>query len=366
MRREALDRSGAQRSRPWRMMRVSPSAPLVPMPTANGDSNRNVDAAANASSSAPGEEVSTADPAAVGDAMAVDPEPVGESAFASALPRAETEGSQDTMGTQVNAGPPGHPGNNPMGNLTIVFLTGDGRGQENPHNDAPTAGDGQNNTPFGTTGGQPPSSPGGSLVMTFGTGHPPPNFGRMPHPPPNLVHMPGDPNSPLVRLHGDNDTAPSDSDAEQRSNAGTTPNRDPVLPRMPPVLFAFGQNMNPFATQDVVHVRSDAVWNPPAPKSSLRQWLHKRERDLGIVCDDPHCKRVHVQSDLDGDSDSSKELMRLNGFSTFDALCEHRFHEACLVQANTFNEELHPLDSERAVLRCPQCRKQGWATISPA
>ena len=347
-------------------MRVSPSAPLVPVPTVNGDSNQGQDAVANASSGAPGEEASTANPAAAGDAMAVDPEPIGDNAPASVSPRAETEGPQDTMGTQANAGPPGHPGNNPMGNLTIVFLTGDGRGQENPHNDAPAAGDGQNNTPFGTTGGQPPSTPGGSLVMTFGTGNPPPNFGRMPHPPPNLVHMPGDPNSPLVRLHGDNATTPSDSDAEQRSNAGTTPNRDPVLPRMPPVLFAFGQNMNPFTPQDVEHVRSDAVWNPPAPKSSLRQWLHKRERDLGIVCDDPHCKRVHVEPDVEGDTGSNEELMRLNGFSTFDALCEHRFHEACLVQANTFNEELHPLDSERAVLRCPQCRKQGWAAISPA
>jgi hypothetical protein len=284
-------------------------------------------------------------------------EPDGGTGLASGSSR--TEGPQE-RGNGMTANnpivdprllPPGHPGDHPMGGLTIVLLSGDGDGPESPHSAAPIDGNGQNTFPFGTTtttttttttAGRPPSVPEGSLVITFGGGPPPPPHG-----------------------------ATSNGDAEQRPSSESTANGPAARPRLPPVIFTFGQNtpagINPFAAPDVVHVRSDAVWNPPAPKKSLRQWLHARERDLGIVCDDPHCKHVRVQADVVDDLDNDEELMRLNGFSTFDALCEHRFHVGCLVQANTFNGELHPLDSEgaRAALRCPQCRKQGWAAIRP-
>ena len=241
-------------------------------------------------------------------------------------------------------------GHHVMDGLTIVFLSGESVPPSDRLSGPPPLTEGESARHHSSSEANPdrPAQPlAGSVVSDIGSGPPPPA-----HP-------------------GHASEQPAGSPLSTNSNPG--PQADPqpgsAQPRLPPLILAFGQNMaaglNPFAApEDLVYVRSDAAWSPPAPKNSLRQWLHKRERDLNIVCDDPHCR--YVRPDVINDFD--EELVQLNAFLTYDALCEHRYHASCLRDASCASGNYQPLGDQgsRAALRCLQCRKQGWATMDAA
>lgn len=306
------------------------------------------------------------------------------------------DGHQDLHESAPGSGPFGHHPNQ----LTIVILNhlprdetaandsigGGGASEQTPQSasDSHQDGDGSGPTP-----GAAPTSPlpfGPGLVVAWGL-EPPPG-----HESNGDSEQGGNPLLPLGRPPvaqpggGANPDIPAgDALMDTTPNAVPPPTRPVAAPmpqRPPPIMFAFdpmfSAGLNPFAPpEDVDYVRSNQPWHPPTASKPLERWLLQRERELGIVCDDAHCRYLEpecVMQDLKkSQADRAKEPQEQNvvyvkAFEAHDKLCHHKFHFSCLKEANVPTGWYHELDQQgsRAVLRCPTCRAYGWTDVPMA
>lgn len=330
------------------MLRLSPSAPPVPIPTAATDAiplpgSEGTAVAADRPEPTPATGASQAE---VTDGVT---ENIGEPGRAAGSTGSDVSATGSGPSATHRPPVPGHR-NIPMEGVTFMFLSGDGH--PGPSNQAGPSMAGQESgsphIPSSIASERPAHGPPpGAFIFTIGTGPSYPHGGMLPNP--------------------DRDSAAATGPA-----AGPQPGSGPGVQngsapsRMPPLILTFNPNMsagmNPFGTpEDMTYVRSDVVWNPPSSKTSLRQWLHKRERDLDIVCDDPHCRYVSPCAI----NDPADEFVQLNAFSTYDAMCDHRYHASCLKDASRASGNYQPLDGHgsRAAMRCLLCRKQGWTAM---
>jgi hypothetical protein len=247
----------------------------------------------------------------------------------------------------------------PMGNMTIVFLTG------NPPGSATPSGIGAEGTvavpPNGFTAHEAPAAPqwgdrhngGGPMFLTIDVV-------------PDAPIGPSNPSNPVAPIQSAVD-GPIGSQTTGSTGTSQVPPRETMAP---PTLFAFPPNFlgmaNPFAPipGDLTYTRSSAIWTPPTPKNSLEQWLLKRERDLNIVCDDPHCK--YICPDVISNFDDA--LIHVQAFGRNDQLCEHKHHTTCLVEGNQSTGWYRMINQEakQAALRCLQCRNHGWTDVPAA
>lgn len=269
---------------------------------------------------------------------------------ASPQPATATSNRDSTTGIQ-DAGP--------MGNMTILFLTGNPPGSATP----PGVGAGELDPvpPNGSTAHAVPAAPrwgdglnaGGPMFLTI-----------------DVV-----PNPPVGPSNASDPVAPAQSAIDGPVGSQTTaPTGPPEVPPRetlpPPTLFAFPPNFlgmaNPFAPPpgEMTYTRSSAIWTPPTPKNSLEQWLLKRERELNIVCDDPHCK--YICSDIITNFDDA--LTHVQAFGSHNQLCEHKHHMTCLVEGNQSTGWYRMINQEakQAALRCLQCRNHGWIDVPAA
>ena len=256
--------------------------------------------------------------------------------------------------TAVSNGNPSTTGGHntgPMGNMTIVFLTGNPPGSTTPsevgaEGPAPVP-------PNGSTGHEIPvpfqwadrHNAGGPMFLTIDV---------VPDPP-------SGPSNPS------NSVAPTQPAVDGPLGSQTIGPIGAPQPMAPPTLFAFPPPFlgmaNPFAPSpgDLTYTRSSAIWTPPTPKNSLEQWLLKRERELSIVCDDPHCK--YICPDVISNFDDA--LIHVQAFGSHDQLCEHKHHMTCLVEGNQSAGWYRMINQEakQAALRCLQCRNHGWTDV---
>jgi hypothetical protein len=103
---------------------------------------------------------------------------------------------------------------------------------------------------------------------------------------------------------------------------------------------------------------------PPAPGSTLRQRIERREREAGIRCHDVSCGLGPSDEDPLGD-DTLPKVQQLSIMSNEDdrkPVCEHRFHSACLVSAERValrGAEIVTNEAGGVEVSCPVCRATG-------
>ncbi|KAH8109258.1 hypothetical protein DFH11DRAFT_1515820 [Phellopilus nigrolimitatus] len=129
------------------------------------------------------------------------------------------------------------------------------------------------------------------------------------------------------------------------------PNQGPRPPRPPP--------------------RMRKEWTLPAPPGlTLRQRVEKRECEAGLRCDDVSCGIGPTDEDPVPESapDAHKTIsVRRDhivsggdeGGATKEAVCAHRFHPACLVDAGRVAGWGSRADEEGVEVSCPRCRAVG-------